>query len=213
MASLVHPAAEVLLAGHPSKPLRFGTPPCGQVDIVPIEAPRKHCAAMAALRSRLEHDDGGALRQPGRFRARRAGRSSCRCRTFRRGRAPISRSGSSAAADVRELCGVRIVGESEEIEEVLFTSTRLIRVARCRWDRFISSRRSSRRSAGRRAGARVSRDSAKPNLPVFLEHRVARERSISSTRGTTPATGWMRSLPTSSARCGFQQGDIAVRGE
>ncbi|OGV62732.1 MAG: hypothetical protein A2498_02700 [Lentisphaerae bacterium RIFOXYC12_FULL_60_16] len=102
----------------PGKPLRHGTPPCGQVDLVPIEAPSQALAGYGSLAflgwntMTAEHyarllefvKGGGQL-----FMS--VPHFSTRTRTdqppaFFRG------------GDLRELCGARVLGRGDAIEEV-----------------------------------------------------------------------------------------------
>jgi len=102
----------------PAKPLRYGTPPCGQLDIVPIGAPQAQLQSYGCLvllgwnsmtpdlytKLRTYVENGGRLLLSVPHLDTR----------LRRDRPPaIIHDG-----DVRDLCGVRVLGQGARIEEV-----------------------------------------------------------------------------------------------
>ena len=104
----------------PAKPLRHGTPPCGQVDIVPIEAPAEAlnnygCLVLLGWNTMTEANYGKlrAYVENGGTLFLSVPHLSTRTRTDRA--QEFIRGG-----DVRDLCGVRILGAGETVEEVYF---------------------------------------------------------------------------------------------
>lgn len=157
----------------PVTPLRFGTPPCGQLDIVPIEAAPEalqsyRCLTLlgwntmtAAHYEKLKQyvSNGGVL-----FLG--VPHLDTRTRTDR----PHS---FYQDGDVRDLCGVRILGPGETVEEI-FTGQHSS-FPGVRFPRGALYLESARMAALELWGARVlafARDN--PHQAVLLEHRVGR---------------------------------------
>jgi len=154
----------------PGKPLRPGTPPCGQMDVVPVEAPLEvlkgyDCLVFlgwntmteeqyAKLKTYVEHGGTLFLSVPHLSTRTRADRPQ----EFIRG------------GDVRELCGVRILGPGEDVEEVLFAEQS--RDRQYRFPRGTLYLEEAPLAAVELHGARVlAHPRGKPDQPVLLEHR------------------------------------------
>ncbi|NQU10480.1 beta-galactosidase trimerization domain-containing protein, partial [bacterium] len=196
----------------PAKPLRHGTPPCGQVDIVPSEAPAEALQEYGALvllgwntmteelHTRLKNyvEQGGTL-----FLS--VPHLSTRTRTdqpqeFLRG------------GDLRELCGVRILGSGPAVEEVLFAEqTSDDRYAFARGTLYLEPAQLARLDLH---GARVlAHPRQKPDQPLLLEHRIGKGTVYLLATWEYPGdrldafiTDILRALADG------QQGDIAVEG-
>jgi len=197
----------------PARPLRYGTPPCGQIDIVPIEAPPDvlqtyGCLAMLGWNTMTDahYQNLLAFVRAGGILFLAIPHLSTQTRTDQPQRFIHD-------GDVRDLCGVHIIGEGETIEEVLFTQPSTD--ARCVFPVGSLYLESAALAQVELHGARplaVSRDNAHPDLPVLLEHRVGKGVVYLLNTWTYPGdrldafiTDILRTLADS------QQGDIAVR--
>lgn len=102
----------------PAKPLRFGTPPCGQLDIVPIEAPPDVLQGYKALvflgwntMMPAQYDKLKAYVRQGGHLFMSVPHLSRRVR--REGPLDLIRNG-----DLRDLFGVKVTGDGPRVEEV-----------------------------------------------------------------------------------------------
>jgi hypothetical protein len=159
----------------PAKPLHHGTPPCGQVDLVPIEAQPAVLATYGALAML-----GWNTMTPGHYQAlvdyvKQGGilflslpHLSIRTRTDR----PQTFVNDG---DLSALCGVKVVGQGEAIEEVLLTTDSSDgRVDLPQGTLYLEPCTLGKLTLAGAQALAVSRDKAKPGLPVLLEHRVGK---------------------------------------
>ena len=198
----------------PAKPLRFGTPPCGQVDVVPIEAPADVLRSYGCLvllgwntmtpahyANLVEYVRGGGILFLG------VPHLSTRTRTDR----PQT---FIHDGDVRELCGVQILGEGDTVEEVLFANDSSDPCCVMpRGTLYLETAKLARVELHGATPLAVSRDAERPGLPVLLEHRVGNGTVYLLNTWDYPGehldafvTDMLRALADS------QQAKIAVRG-
>lgn len=157
----------------PMKPLHRGTPPCGQVDIVPVEASAEALQSYGCLAflgwntmtgdqyTKLKGfvEQGGTLflGLPQLDTRARADRPAA----FFRG------------GDVRDLCGVRILGRGESVEEIFIA--RQSAFGRERFPKAALYLEEATMAKLELCGAQVlAYAREKPDQPVLLEHRVGK---------------------------------------
>ncbi len=196
----------------PSKPLRHGTPPCGQVDLVPLETPEKVLAEYGSLAflgwNTMTEDYFAKLLafvQNGGQLFIGTPHFSTRVRTdnpqtfFRDG-------------DIRELCGVRILGPGDAMEEVLFAEQSENK--RCAFPQGTLYLEAAPLARLELHGARIlAHPRGRPDQPVLLEHRVGKgcvyllaTWDYPGSRMDAFITDILRTLAES------EQGEIAVEG-
>ncbi len=167
------PPRKYYWAADASKRLSHGTPPCGQVDLVPFEASRERlseyrCLAFLGWNTMTpEHyarlasfvKEGGVL-----F----LGVPHCSTRT----RAD-QQEAFIHAGDLRELCGVRILGPGVQIEEVYFAEQSGL--ASCIFPQGALYLEETRLAQVELHGAKVlAHPRGKPDQPALLEHRIGK---------------------------------------
>ncbi len=157
----------------PAKPLRHGTPPCGQVDIVPIEAPVDVLQSYRTLAllgwNTMTRENYAKLRGfvgNGGTLFLSVPHLSTRTRTDR----PQNFINDG---DVRDLCGVKIRAAGETVDEFYFAN-------QTSSDRYVFPQGALYLEDAPLAslelhGARVLAHAREnPNLPLLLEHRVGK---------------------------------------
>lgn len=199
-------------AADPARPLWHGTPPCGQVDIVPIEAPAENlgqygCLSFLGWNTMTAQNyarlvtyvkDGGILFI-----------NIPHFSTRKRGDAPQE---FIHDGDLRELCGVRVSGRGESIEEVYLAEQSLM--PSCVFPQGSLYLEEATLARIELHGARVlAHPRGKTDQPVLLEHRLGKgcvyllaTWEYPGTRLDACITDILRTLSAS------QQGDIAVEG-
>jgi hypothetical protein len=197
----------------PGKTLTYGTPPCGQVDLVPIEAQADVLSSYGALAMlgwntmTPEHYQSLiAYVKQGGILFLSLPHLSTRTRTDRA--QTFIHSG-----DLSALCGVTVTGPGQAIEEVLFAND--CSDTRLNLPQGSLYLENATLGALTLQGAKplaVSRDKASPNLPVLLEHRLGKGTVLLLNTWDYPGdrldafiTDILRSLAES------QQQDIAIR--
>lgn len=196
----------------PAKPLRHGTPPGGQVDIVPLEAPPEVLSGYGSLAF--------------------LGWNTMTAEAYDRLVGYVASGGTLFLAvphldtrtradqppaylhdgDVRALCGVRILGAGDDVDEVYFAEQGSCPA--CRFPQGTLYLEDAPLARLELCGARVlAHPRGKPELPVLLEHRVGRgfvyllaTREFPGARLDALVTDILRTLAESA------QGEIAVEG-
>ncbi len=196
----------------PAKPIRHGTPPCGQVDIVPIEAPAE-CLGRYGCLSFL----GWNTMTPGHYAklvayVKGGGilfMSVPHFSTRKRANAPQE---FIHGGDLSELCGVRVLGPGESVEEVCIAEQS--RMAGCSFPQGALYLEEAVLARLELHGARVlAHPRGKVSQPVLLEHRLGKGCVYLLATWEYPGarldafiTDILRTLSES------QQGEISVEG-
>ena len=165
------PPRKYYWAADPLKPLRHGTPPCGQVDIVPIEAPaeclnRYACISFLGWNTMTAEQysklityvkNGGILfMSTPHFSIRK--RADADPKFIHDG-------------DLRELCGIRILGPGELVEEIYLAEQS--RMESCVFPKGALYLEEAALTRLELCGARaLAHPRGKPDQPVLLEHQI-----------------------------------------